>query len=244
MFDAMVAMVQAGFGPWALYSIPQPLLYVDRANVLLEEKVEGESALDLLLDAPVRERIGAAERCGVWLARFHDEAPRLGRIDDVAAARERIGRWTERIEEFGGGLGEKSRRLAQRLEAAMPPSDAGDHRAVHGSCMPEHVIFSGSRTTTIDLDEVDTADPARDVAWFPVSLRRLGLKRSGSLRAFDDLAERFQSTYAGARGRRLDHLPFYEAMECLHRARRDVFKRCPPLPEWAEQMIDEGLERT
>jgi len=40
----------------------------------------------------------------------------------------------------------------------------------------------------------------------------------------------------------LANLPFYRAMECMHRARRDVYKRSPPNPERAETMLEEGLK--
>jgi len=39
----------------------------------------------------------------------------------------------------------------------------------------------------------------------------------------------------------LNHLPFFKAVECLHRAHRDLYKRTLPIPEWSEAMLDEGL---
>ena len=32
------------------------------------------------------------------------------------------------------------------------------------------------------------------------------------------------------------------AVECLHRVKRDLTGRTPPAYEWAETMLDEGLE--
>jgi len=36
-------------------------------------------------------------------------------------------------------------------------------------------------------------------------------------------------------------LAFYKAAEYLHRARHDLYKRIPPVPEWAEKMLDQAL---
>ena len=102
--------------------------------------------------------------------------------------------------------------------------------------------MSGPRTTVIDLDEYDVADPGRDVAWFVVCLQRLALVHLGSFHALDGPAQHFQESYLSAgNGGVPPHYPFYRALECLHRARRDLYKRVPPVPEWAEIMLDEGL---
>src|SRR5207244_653947 len=82
--------------------------------------------------------------------------------------------------------------LLRDLEAAIPTPGSFEPCAGHGSYMPEHVILSGRRTMVIDLDEYDVADPARDLAWFIVSLERLGLKKRGSLRAHDQSVDAFQ----------------------------------------------------
>ena len=82
----------------------------------------------------------------------------------------------------------------------------------------------------------------RDVAWFVVSVQRLALTQLGSLKALDDVVQRFLDAYkhSSAPGA-ARHLTFYRMLECLHRARRDLVKRIPPVPAWAEIMLDEGL---
>jgi len=94
----------------------------------------------------------------------------------------------------------------------------------------------------IDLDEHDVADPGRDVAWFVVSLQRLALVHRGAFHALDGPGRHFLESYLSAgSGGATAHYPFYRALECLHRARRDLWKRVPPVREWAEIMLDEGL---
>ena len=241
-FQRREAVWHAGFGSGAEFAIPRPLVYLSWWRVLLEEKVEGPSAKEVFLGDSPDEHIATAERCGRWLARFHTAAPRLGNMVDIRDKFPRFRQWADQVASFGEPFASKGELVYRNLEAAAPAPDTVEYCAGHGSYIPEHVLLSGGRTVTIDLDECDLADPARDVAWFIVSLQRLALAHLGSLRALDGPAEHFLRTYdLSDRGGAAAHVPFYRALECLHRARRDLYKRVPPVPEWAEIMLDEGL---
>jgi aminoglycoside phosphotransferase len=241
VFPAMEAIRQAGFGGDTGCSIPRPLAYLPSWRVLLEEKVAGSSTKDILLHGSPEQRIAAAARCGEWLARFHAAAPRRGRATDPRGELSRFRQWADSVGRFGEPFTTKSEQLFRKLERAVPALDDVACCAGHGSYMPEHVLLSGDRTVVIDLDECDVADPGRDLAWFVVSLQRLALVHFGSLQALDPAAERFLAAY-GATGRAVSrHTSFYRAVECLHRARRDLVKRAPPVPQWADVMLDAGL---
>ena len=242
IFRAMEAFGQAGFGPEAEFSIPQPFVHLPSLGVRLEEKVPGPSAKDTFLTGSPSERTAAAERCGRWLARFHTAAPRLGREADLGEMSSRCQRWTDELARSGGAIARKSEELFRKLQAAAPPAGAVPYCAGHGSYIPDHVILSGRRTATIDLDEYDVADPSRDVAWFTVSVRRRALTHLGSLDLLDGAVEEFVRAYVAAgRRRAIAHLAFHTAVECLHRARRDAGSEAPLGREWAEIMLDEGL---
>jgi Phosphotransferase enzyme family len=239
---AMQAIVDAGFGATAEFAIPRVLAYVPALHILLEEKIQGTEAKDVLVKGNPDERLAAARRCGAWLARFHAAAPPQGHVAHPDELVPRLRRWARQVKGMGGPLAIKAELLLRKLEAKIPTAGRVAPCAGHGSFIPEHVLLSGNRTVTIDLDEYDVADPARDVSWFVVSLGRLGLKKWGSLRVHDRSIEAFLDAYAaGAPPGGLTHLPFYKAMECLHRALRDVSKRNPPIPEWSNLMLDEGL---
>ncbi len=242
VLPAMEAICHAGFGAGAAFSIPRPLAYIPAWRVLLEEKVSGPSAKEKIVHGRASERRMAAERCGQWLARFHATAPRLGKAAATEREFTRFATWRNQIASFGQPVADKGDLLFRRLQAAAPPLSTDAARAGHGSYIPEHVILSESRTVTIDLDECDVADPSRDVAWFVVSVQRLALTQLGSLKALDDVVQRFLDAYkhSSAPGA-ARHLTFYRMLECLHRARRDLVKRIPPVPAWAEIMLDEGL---
>ena len=198
--------------------------------------------MEIFLNSGPDERIMTAQRCGAWLAQFHNVAPRQGNLAEPDHLLPQTRYWTERIKSSGESFARRSESLSEKLEAAVPNSRTVEFCPGHGGYMPEHVFLNGKRTICFDLDEHDVADPARDLAWFIVSLQRLGLKRLGSLRARDIEVDAFLKSYATARDQNaLRHLPFFKAAECLHRAHRDLYKRTPPIPQWAEIMIDEGL---
>src|SRR5206468_431312 len=159
VFRMWEAVWQAGFGPGAEFYIPQPLAYLPSMRILLEEKIQGPSAKEILLSGTPHERMAAAERCGRWLARFHTAAPRLGTAVDIRGEFTRFRRWADRVTSFGQPFAAKGARLFQELEAAAPAPDTVEYRAGHGSYIPEHVFLSGSRTAVIDLDEHDVAFP-------------------------------------------------------------------------------------
>jgi hypothetical protein len=245
ILHAMEAFGQAGFGPDAEFSIPQPFAYLPALRMRLEEKVDGPSAKEILLRGDAPERRAAAARCGRWLARFQEAAPpRLGKLIDLGHEQRRWQEWTDKIAAFGEPLASRARVLLEKLEAATPAPGTFETCAAHGSYIAEHVIFSGRRTTAIDLDEYGAADPAREVSWFIISLQRLALKELGAFHALDAAADEFRRAYAAAaRGRDVTaHSGFYRAVECLHRGARDVVGRQPPAPERTEIMLDQGLE--
>ncbi len=241
--DVMImqkAVAQSGFGPDGKFAIAQPLAYVSSLRILFEEKIQGKLAMELFLNGSPDEQTEAARRSGKWLARFHSYAPRLGRTTAPKELLPQISYWSERIKRSGEPFASKSESLFRRLDSTMP--DSVESCCGHGSFIPEHVFLNGPQTIAIDLDEHDVADPSRDLAWFIVSLERLGLKQGLSLRAHDREVTAFLETYVSARN--LDaskQLPFFKAVECLHRAHRDLYKRTVPIPEWSEAMIDEGL---
>jgi len=242
VFRYMQVLAHDGFGPDTECSIPQPFEHLSSLRVRLEERVPGPSVKDIITTGSADDWTAAAERCGHWLGRFHSEAPRPGNPADVPGELSRARQAGARMSDTGEQLARKARALLGALEAAAPAAGAGVPCAGHGSFMPDHVIVRGRRTAVIDLDEYDVADPARDVAWFLVSLRRRAIQLLGARYALDGAAVAFVQAYVAACPKdALNHLPFFQALECMHRARRDLYKQSTPRPEWAEFMLDEGL---
>ncbi len=242
IFAAMQRIVDSGFGQESEFAIPQPLAYLSSMHVLFEEKVEGKWAMQVFLDGGLDEQIETARRCGTWLARFHSVGPRQGSLDLPLDYLPHIRRWAELVKKFGDSFVVKSELLSQRLESMVPAPNDAESSPGHGSYIPENMLLTNSRTIAIDVDKCDVADPSRDLASFIISVRRLGLKKKGSIRARDEAVQAFLDSYKTVRGdASTRHLPFFVASECLHRAYRDLYKRTSPMPQWASIMLEEGL---
>jgi len=240
VMKTLEAVSQSGFGPDGEFAIAQPLAYVSSLRILFEEKIQGRLAMDLFLNGSPDEQNETARRSGNWLARFHSYAPQLGKTTAPRELLPQISYWAERIERSGEPFATKCESLLRKLDSTMP--DSVESCCGHGSFIPEHVFLNGPQTIAIDLDEHDVADPGRDLAWFIVSLERLGLKQGRSIRAHDREVAAFIEAYRNTINfDALNHLPFFKAVECLHRAHRDLYKRTLPIPEWSEAMLDEGL---
>lgn len=241
IFQAMEGIQRAGFGGQDELSIPEPIAYLRPLYFLLQEKVEGTAAKEILKSGDERSQSEAAERCARWLAAFHIRAPKEGPVshphDHLKSKSMR--RCSRKVGRMRGRSGLKAARLLQRLEQQAASLSLVELRAGHGSYTAGHVILSRGRTVVIDWDWHDMADPARDVARFLYALRRWALLELGSIRALDGVAEVFLRTYLAAGPPLvLRNLRFFEAALCLKAGKRVKEK---DHRELAEAMLEEGL---
>ena len=247
VFEAMKGIQQSGFGPHEEFSISQPVGYVPSLRCLLQENVEGTPANEILENGDEPTRAAAAERCALWLARFHALAPKVGPISHPKefVHSKPMQRWSRKIAKLEGMVGDKAARLFHRLEDASASLGDVELRAGHGSYNAAHVYLSQHRTVTIDWDWHDVADPARDVARFLYALRRWALDQLGFIRALDGPAEVFLRTYLAVGFPEIEkNLHFFSAAACLNLAIRHVFDEGPSWHEKqdkAEAMLDEGI---
>jgi hypothetical protein len=247
VFETMKVIRQAGFGPRDEYSISQPVGYASSLRCLLQEKVEGTPADDIFRTGDDAARMAAAERCAMWLARFHSLVPGVGPISPTKdfVNSKPMQRWSRKIAKLEGCFGDKAARLLRRVEDASDSVSEVELKAGHGSYNAAHVYLSKDRTVTIDWDWHDIADPARDVARFLYALRRWALDQLGSIRALDKPAGVFLAAYQAA-GLPLaeQNFRFFGAVTCLNLAMRHLFDEGfigREKQEKAEAMLDEGF---
>ncbi len=247
VFQAMKGIQQAGFGPQDEFSIPEPLAYLPSLRLLLQEKVEGPVAKEVFKTGDERLRAAAAERCALWLARFHTLAPKAGPVslssDYITSKTMR--RYSLKIAKLVGRHAEKAAQLLHRLKEASASLSAVDMCAGHASYTPRQVILAEGRTVVFDWDGFDVADPARDVGRFLAALRRLALGWLGSVRAMDRTVEVFLNTYLAAGSSEVKkNLRFFAAATYLNLAKHTLCRPGPHQPEKqdiAEAVLDEGL---
>jgi hypothetical protein len=245
IFQAIEGIRDAGFGPHDEYSIPQPVAYMPALRLLLQERVDGPLADEILRTGDKQGGAAAAERCARWLARFHMIAPKVG---EVTYARDHLDsgsmqRCSHEIAKLGGPLADRAAQLFRRLEDAVASLSNVEMCAGHGSYSAAQVILNEGRTVAFDWDRYDVADPACDMGRFLGALRRRALCELGSIRALDGAAKVFLRTYraVGPPGAERN-LPFFEAAACLKWAKHNLTHQVPGWPEKTRAMLDEGLE--
>jgi len=237
IFAAMERIQQSGFGPQDEFSIPRPLAYLPSLRLFLQEKVEGRVAKEVFKAGDERSRSAAAERCALWLARFHAFGPKAGPIFDSERCLSMLRERKRRIARMGGRCAAKAGRLLEWLEQAAVKLRPVEMRAAHGSYSPAQLILAEGRTVTFDWDGYDVADPARDVARFLYALRRWALEQLGSVRALDGAADVFLKTYRAVGSPEVEtNLLFYKVATCLKLARTVAHRQ-----DKSEVMLDEGL---
>jgi aminoglycoside phosphotransferase (APT) family kinase protein len=243
VFQSMEKIQRVGFGPQDEFSIPQPLAYLHSLRLHLLERVEGPTAEEVFSTGDEAGRTAAAERCALWLARFHALAPHVGPVSNPNEYfnSKKMRRCKDEIAKLDRRFAGKPDRLLHLLEEAAPSRSDVNVCAGHGAYRLDHILLTQGRTVVIDIDTQDVADPARDLARFLVALRRLALEL-GSIRMLDTAAEVFRTTYlaVGSLGAERN-LPFFEAAACLKRAMRILSRREVQWRDKAEAMLDEGL---
>ena len=240
IFQAMERISQAGFGPEAEFSVPEPLAHLAPLNLVMQEKVEGRLAKEIFLTGSDGERAVASERCAQWLARFQAIVPKAGPVFDLNDYLTFLEQCSRRVASSGDPFSGKVARLFHCLELAASALDRVHTCAGHGDYGPIQVILANGRTATCDWDRHGVADPHRDVARFLVQLERLALKRFGSIRALDGAAEVFLNTYTGLAGPGIElNLQFYKAANHLKWTTEKIDK--PHWREGIEVALDESL---
>lgn len=242
VFSTLQRIYESGFGQGSEFVVPRPIAYLPSLKILIEEKVEGKRANETLIAEDLSEQVEAVERAGAWLAQFHTTAPKVGNQVGPKFLLEHSRKRADMVSEFGGAFPSKCKLLMDKLEASLPEDGSFQYCPGHGNYIPSHVLLDDHHTATIDFDGFDLVDPARDLAWFTISVERCGLKYHRPPNYFERLTKPFLLSYL-QRGRKdaSNNLPFYRGVEYLHRAKRDLYKRIPPAPSWAEMMLDHAI---
>jgi len=242
VFDAMRKIWQVGLDKDSEFAIAEPLGYVPRLRLLVQEKVVGTLAKQVFLAGSPAERAEAAERCAQWLMWFQMLAPQQGKVTSVRKLLRRSESRLLRILDAKVPFAGKAEELFQRLLIVSSMLEGNNWCAGHGDYSHYQILFAGKRTVTLDWDGYDTAHPCRDAARFVVSLERLALKELTSIRDLDVATQTFLNTYSIVKHPRfVTRLGFYRAALCLQAAKRDVASHALGCLEKAKTMLDEGL---
>jgi len=178
--------------------ISEPLAYHPAWQVLVLSWENGRSLRDIALAGQDAHR--AVEGAAKWLHRLHTCGFNGGRVYTFRRHLHILGvrmrSLTSVHREAGRAFGDVLDRIRHRLLKLEPLAWAPTHR----DFSPEHLIVEGQRFTGLDFDEFCQYDPLFDVAHFVAHLRFLALISFGAVNSLDDLAARFEDSYASESG--------------------------------------------
>jgi Phosphotransferase enzyme family len=204
----------AGFG----LEIPEPLGFIEEANLLLMRGAEGTPLNELAASGALEEALTSARIAARWLLKYH--------ATDVAGLPVQSPCETIEILKIADAL---AKAVAERQDHscllismlhdlhAIAPRYSSRSRLVplHGQFRPAHVFTTGNRTTVIDIEKICLSDPAKDVARFVHALKKTCFEQGGNLQRADQLAQEFVAEYRKHAPSNLENLAYFRALLAL-----------------------------
>jgi aminoglycoside phosphotransferase (APT) family kinase protein len=139
--------------------LPRPLEYLPDLGVLVMERLEASRLADL---GPRDEK--SFERAVRLIAALHESDARPQKRRDCRRIIRSVRRKGTEMDQRLPALGVHFRQVADALEAASIADS--ELKPAHGDCIPGNVLVAPDRIVLIDWDRFQSADPARDIAYF------------------------------------------------------------------------------
>ncbi|BCS34820.1 hypothetical protein TBR22_A40460 [Luteitalea sp. TBR-22] len=190
----MTHLWRDGFGPGSDHgaSVPQPIGVLPDLSLWLQARVEGTAATTWAFDAEATPRL---QRAAASVRRLHTSGAAVPRVhgvaDEIAILAPRLARLAQARPDLAARLEAVRARVATRLLALPPRTDALLHRDLH----PDHLIWNGDRMYLIDFDLAARGDAGLDVGNLAAHLLELGLRITGDPSSLRSAAEAFVAGY-------------------------------------------------
>jgi aminoglycoside phosphotransferase (APT) family kinase protein len=190
----------AGFRPPSRITVPEPVAYLPERGLVLQEKVPGHQANELILQSTARGCFAAAD-CARWLAALHQcGVPATpASIDDSV-----VSHWARELAEVQPDEAACVEKLAAAaLEEIARP--AGEAMPSHGDFHPMNVFILGTqRITGIDIDKFAAREPESDIGWFLMQTAAFGFFQTGTFESTERARRAFIQCYEAETGRAVD----------------------------------------
>jgi hypothetical protein len=207
-----------GFAAGAGLEVPEPLGFIDEANLLLVRCAEGIPLNELTADSSLEKAITSARVAARWLVKYHAtdipglpvqspcETIEILKITDaLAKAAAECPRHSFLLISMVHDL----HALAPRRNCSLPLLP------LHGQFRPAHVFTDGTRATVIDIEKVYLSDPAKDVARFVHVLKKTCFEQGGDAQRADQLAQEFIAEYRMHAPSNLENLAYFRGLLAL-----------------------------
>jgi hypothetical protein len=209
----LISLRDSGFKPPARLTVPEPVACLPERGFILQEKVPGRHASDLLLETSMRATFAAAD-CGRWLAALHQcELPAA----PVCTEPEAISKWATELAET---LPDRAKELNEIGAALREASSCNVSRLVptHGDFHPMNILIKGTqRVTGIDMDKFGAREAEADIGWFLMQSAVFGFFKTGIFNATELARRAFVTCYENETGEpiRTDRASLHMAMAFL-----------------------------
>jgi aminoglycoside phosphotransferase (APT) family kinase protein len=192
--------------------VPEPVAFLPERGFVLQEKVPGRQASDLLHN-PTRGCFAAAD-CARWLAALHQSGVPAAPSDIDRAA---VSQWARELCDVLPDERDRLDKIARAVahEGEQPLTDI---KPSHGDFHPMNVFIAGThRITGIDIDKFAAREPEADIGWFLMQTGAFGFFDTGKFRSTEPARRFFIQCYESETGTevRESRAVFYMAMAFL-----------------------------
>jgi hypothetical protein len=213
LYRTLISLRDAGFTPPARLTVPEPVACLPERGLVLQEKVPGRHASDLLLESSFRATFAAAD-CGRWLAALHQcdmPAPTVSIETDALAT------WVAELAQALPDREKEIHEIATGIHEALP-RNVGRVVPSHGDFHPMNILIKGTqRVTGIDIDKFGAREAEADIGWFLMQSAAFGFFKTGTFKATELARRAFITCYEGETREsiRTDRAGIYMAMAFL-----------------------------
>jgi aminoglycoside phosphotransferase (APT) family kinase protein len=204
-----------GFAAGSGLEVPEPLGFIEEANLLLMRLAGGTPLNELAVAAPLEEALTAACLAARWLAKYHaTQIPGLPvqspceRIEILSIA--------DALAKVASECPDRSSLLIGMLHDLHAVLSAGNSSSplvpTHGQFRPAHIFSDGKRATVIDMEKICLSDPAKDVARFVHALKKVCVEEGRNPRRGDELSREFIAEYRMLSPSGLENLAYFRAL--------------------------------
>jgi aminoglycoside phosphotransferase (APT) family kinase protein len=204
----------AGFG----LEIPEPLGFIEEANLLLMRRAEGTPLKELAASGALEQALTSTRVAARWLVKYHATGI-VGLPVQSPCETVEILKIADALAKAAAENQGHSRLLISMLHDlhAIAPRSSSPSRLVplHGQFRPAHVFTNGNRAIVIDIEKICLSDPAKDVARFVHALKKTCFEEEGNVQRADELGEEFVDEYRKHAPTNLENLPYFRALLLL-----------------------------
>jgi aminoglycoside phosphotransferase (APT) family kinase protein len=168
IYEVMCALRRGGFDGASGFSVPEPLGYFPRVQLVVMEKAGGNLLRQWTYN-PRTDWPAVIRPVARYLAKLHGSGVRVSRRLTAKEESNAIHGWLADVaaSEAPWIDHEKERiaALLREIMARLSQQDPGNVGLIHGDCHTENILVRGGEVTVIDWEHAAMADPALDLGF-------------------------------------------------------------------------------